>query len=393
MFLFNPLGTGSLPVLFPACNVNKNRCKAHQRDTNQSWVTSMAHNINYNEKTAQHSFFSVNEKAWHGLGQIVSEYPTSAEALTFAGLDFTVVKRKLVTYDNVNSFGNSDTVTPKIEVPNYFATLRTDTEQVLGVVGKDYQVVQNRDAFSFFDAIVGGEGIQYETAGALGKGERIFITARLPHYIRVGKDDLIENYLFLTTSHDGFGSITAAFTPVRIVCANTLNAALRNLSNSVKIRHTANAQERLQQAHKLMGISNQLSSELEVIFNRWAHVPIADSDVKKLIQLALIPNKETLQDLHAGRQKELSTYFFNRCEAAYTYAMSNPTQQEKTTKGTLFGAYNAVTGYFQNVCTYKNKEKKLQSLLLGGTAQLRSQKAFHLCEGFERRGSAALFLN
>jgi phage/plasmid-like protein (TIGR03299 family) len=104
---------------------------------------------------------------------------------------------------------------------------------------------------SFFDAIVGGGGILYETAGALGKGERIFIIAKLPDYINVGNNDLIEQYLFFTTSHDGSGSITAAFTPVRIVCNNTLNAALRKQSNSIKIRHTVNAKERLEEAHKL----------------------------------------------------------------------------------------------------------------------------------------------
>ena len=129
---------------------------------------------------------------------------------------------------------------------------------MLGVVGKDYEVVQNVDAFEFFDAIVGGgDGILYETAGALGKGERIFITAKLPGYIRVGKGDFIEQYLMLTTSHDGFGSITAAFTPVRVVCRNTLNAAMRNHSNAIKIRHTASANDRLKQAHTLMGIQFQ----------------------------------------------------------------------------------------------------------------------------------------
>lgn len=353
----------------------------------------MAHNINYNEQTKRHSFFSVKEKAWHGLGQIISDYPNSAEALKYAGLDFTVVKRKLFTYDNENSFGNSDTVTPKIEVPNFFATVRTDTEQALGVVGKDYEVVQNVDAFSFFDAIVGGEGIQYETAGALGKGERIFITAKLPDYIKVGSDDLIEKYLFLTTSHDGFGSITAAFTPVRIVCANTLNAAMRNHTNSIKIRHTANAKERLEQAHKVMGISNNLFKELETIFNQWAKVCITDAEVKKLIQLALTPNKETLQSVQAGKEDEFSTCFVNMSDAAFEYAMSNPTQQQETTKGTLFGAYNAVTGYYQNVRSYKDGEAKLKSLLLGGTAQLRTQKAFHLCESFARYGSTDLHLN
>src|SRR5687767_4047024 len=133
----------------------------------------MAHNINYNDKTGKHSFFSVQEKPWHGLGQIVKDYPTSAEAIKHAGLDYTVEKRKLFTFDNENQNGNSDTdiIIPEVEVPNFFATIRIDTDQVLGVVGKDYQIIQNVDAFNFFDAIVGGDGIQYETAGALGKGE------------------------------------------------------------------------------------------------------------------------------------------------------------------------------------------------------------------------------
>jgi phage/plasmid-like protein (TIGR03299 family) len=354
----------------------------------------MAHNLNFNEQTGKHSFFSVKEKAWHGLGQIVEGYPTSAAALKFAGLDYRVEKRKLFTFDNDNQTANGDTdiKIPEMEVPNYFATVRTDNENILGVVGKDYEVIQNTDAFNFFDSIVGGEGIQYETAGALGKGERIFITAKLPDYIKVGNDDLIEQYLFLTTSHDGFGSITAAFTPVRIVCNNTLNAALRNHSNAFKIRHTANAKERLEEAHKLMGITNQLGNQLEGIFNQWAKVKITDPEVKKLIQMALVPNKEVLQNIQAGKEDELSTCFKNMTDAAFDYAMTNESQQFETTKGSLFGAYNAVTGYFQNVRTYKNDEAKLKSLLFGGTGQMRTQKAFNLCESFAK-GVMAEFYN
>jgi len=355
----------------------------------------MAHNINYDEQKGKHSFFSVKEKPWHGLGQIIEDYPTSAEALIFAGLDYTVEKRPLFTYDNENHAANEDVEIkiPEIEVPNFYATLRTDTEQVFGVVGKDYEVVQNMDAFSFFDAIVGGDGIQYETAGALGKGERIFITAKLPGYIKVGSEDLIEKYLFLTTSHDGFGSITAAFTPTRIVCRNTLNAAFKNCSNAIKIRHTQNAKERLEEAHKVMGISNKLSYYLENAFNSWATVRITDKQVQKLIQLAMVPNKEVLQNIQAGKDDELSTCFKNMCDNVYEYAMSSPTQQTETTKGTVFGAYNAVTGYFQNVRNYKDDESKIKSILFGGTAQLRAQSAFNLCEAFATGGSGALHLN
>jgi phage/plasmid-like protein (TIGR03299 family) len=354
----------------------------------------MAHNISFNEQTGRHSFFSVKEKAWHGLGQIVQDYPTSAAAIQHAGLDYTVEKRQLFTYDNDNVLQDVEgsLQIPEIAVPNYYATLRTDTQDVLGVVGKDYEIVQNKDAFTFFDAIV-DEGIMYETAGALGKGERIFITAKLPGYIKVGNDDLIEKYLFLTTSHDGFGSITAAFTPIRIVCNNTLNAALRNCSNSIKIRHTVNAKERLEQAYKVMGIANKLSEDLEGIFNRWAKVIITDKSLKRLIQLAMVPNKEVLHNLQQGKQDELSTTFKNMCDSVYEYALSSTTQNTATTKETVFGAYNAVTGYFQNIRSYKNNDAKLKSLLFGGTGQLRTQAAFDLCEAFTKKGDQAFQLN
>lgn len=126
----------------------------------------MAHNINFNEQTQQHSFFSVKEKAWHGLGQIVQDYPTSKEALKFAGLDFEVLKRL-----NTHKLDDGTEVISK----SSFYTYRPDNNAILGDrLGKDYEVVQNIDAFSFFDAIVGGDGIQYETAGALGKGEKNF---------------------------------------------------------------------------------------------------------------------------------------------------------------------------------------------------------------------------
>jgi len=355
----------------------------------------MSHNINYSIANGKHSFFSVKEKAWHGLGTIIDKYPTSAEALQYAGLDYTVEKRNLFTYDTFNQDHAMElpNAVAGISVPGFYATVRNDTEQVLGVVGNDYQVVQNVDAFSFFDAIVGGgEGVLYETAGALGKGERIFITAKLPDYIRVGKDDCIEKYLFLTTSHDGYGSITAAFTPVRVVCNNTLNAALRENTNCIKIRHTASAQQRLQQAHRLMGISNLVANELEEVFNHWSRVRITDSSLKQLIQIAMAPNRETLQHLKSGREDLLSTCYKNMVEEAVDYAFSSTTQQGQTTKGTVFGAYNAITGYYQNVRNYKDGESKFKSVMYGSGLQ-KSQVAFNLCKEFAVLGNEALRLN
>ena len=357
----------------------------------------MAHNINFNSNTGRYSFFSVKEKAWHGLGQIVQDYPTSAEAIKHAGLDYEVAKIPLYTKGSgiIETANGIEIGSSELEVPNYFANIRTDNNAVLGVVGKDYHIVQNREAFNFFDEIVGGdEGILYETAGALGNGERIFITAKLPDYIRVGNgDDVTEKYIFLTTSHDGSGSITAAFTPIRIVCQNTLNASLRNMSNVVRIKHTSGAKQRLDDAHKVMGLANTLSTQLEGIFNQWAKVKVTDQEVRKLIQLALCPNKETFDLLKKGAEDEVSTLFKNTVEDAFAYAMVSDTQQMETTKGTLFGAYNAVTGYYQNVRSYKDNEAKLQSIVMGGTAQLKSQKAFELCTSFATDGAEILNLN
>lgn len=355
----------------------------------------MSHNIHFNENTGQHSFFSVKEKAWHGLGQIVDQFPTSREAIRFAGLDFQVEKTALFTQPNSERMEACEDTAIKKQIPvaGYYANMRTDNQTVLGVVGKDYQIVQNRDAFTFFDSIIGGDGIFYETAGALGKGERIFITAKLPDYIRVGEDDIIEKYLFLTTSHDGSGSITAAFTPVRIVCANTLNAAMQNMTNVIKIRHTSNAQERLKLAHQAMGISNRFSVEMEKVLNKWAKVRISDPQLKKLIEIAMAPNREVLGNLRDGKVNALSAQYVNIVEDVFEYALSNSTQQLPTTLGTVFGAYNAVTGYFQNVRKFKDDEAKVKSILFGGTAQIRTQAAFNLCHDFVLHGSDIFTLN
>lgn len=126
---------------------------------------------------------------------------------------------------------------------------------------------------------------------------------------------------FLTTSHDGSGSITAAFTPIRIVCQNTLNASLRSMTNVVRIKHTSGAKQRLENAHKVMGLANTLSTQLENIFNDWAKVRVTDREVRKLIQLALCPNKETLNLLKKGAEDEVSTVFKNTVDDAFEYAM------------------------------------------------------------------------
>ena len=346
----------------------------------------MAHNINYSNGKA--SFYSVREKAWHNLGTVVENYQTSREVIEAAGLNFHVDKRKLLGIDQE---GN-----PTIKVPGNFATVRTDTDTILGVVGEKFHVVQNLNAFNFFDEIVKGEGIKFETAGALGNGETIFITAKLPSYIKVGKDDVSEKYLFLTNSHDGSKAVTIAFSPVRIVCNNTLNLALRDCTNKHKIMHTENADAALKEAAKFMGITDTLSGLLDQAFNHFAKVSITDAEVKKLIALAMAPSDLKAEDILKGNWDNASSYFINVLDDILEYNAVAPSQQLDTTKGTVYGALNAVTGYFQNVRSYNSKTKvrsasdaQLDSLLFGNVA-LRTQKIFDLCS---EASKSTLFLN
>ncbi|MDR3715828.1 MAG: DUF932 domain-containing protein [Puia sp.] len=344
----------------------------------------MGHNIYFNEQTGKHSFYSVKEKAWHELGHIADQYETSAEVLANSGLDFKVEKAP-----NVHRLPDGREI---VSSTSYF-TYRTDTTEILGdQIGADYHVVQNREAFSFFDAIAGKDGVYYETAGALGKGERIFITAKLPGFIKIGADDLIEKYLFLTTSHDGKSSITAAFTPVRIVCNNTLTAALQDCSNTVTIKHTLNASAQLKSAHRIMGMINTLAPMYEELFNVWAKIPVTVNEMTRMIVLALAPNKETIDNVLSGQEDENSSAFKNIVRDALGYALISETQQLTATRQTLYGVYNAVTGYFQNVRDYKDTDAKMKSIIYAGTAQGRTQTIFRLCEGFAKSGPSSIGL-
>jgi phage/plasmid-like protein (TIGR03299 family) len=327
----------------------------------------------------------IKPKVWQVLGKTITKCQSSAEAIQEAGLNFEVLKRP-----NIHPLPSGNNI---ISDNSYF-TFRTDTEAILGdKIGSDYEVVQNVDAFGFFDSIVQNYGgLHYESAGSLGFGALTYVTAKLPEHIKVGRNDLIDQYLFLTSTHDGTGSITIAFTPVRIYCANTLNAALNNCSNTIKIRHTASATEKLKEAHKMLGLTNQLSTELEAIFNRWARVRITDPELKRLIQLAMVPNKETFELLKAGKDEELSSKFSNVVSNVFEYAQCSPTQQEATTKGTLYGFYNSITGYYQNVRSYKDNEAKFKTIM-GGTGLQRNQTAFDLCNEFAKHGANTLLLN
>ena len=235
-----------------------------------------------------------------------------------ANLDYTVVKKPLKAIIHNQHFA---------DVPNAFATVRTDTNVVLGVVGSSYLPVQNIDAFTFFDPLVDRSEAIYHTAGVLSNGSKIWLLAKLPDYIKVGKkNDPVEKYVLLYNSHDGSSHIRVKLTPVRVVCNNTLTAALQGSEAEVRIKHTASATEKLQEAHKVLELTNQLYRELDYIFNRMALRKITAQQLVEYCK-ALIPDNPEAENKYAHRKHPQSDpvsarrYLKQRCTEEHLFGL------------------------------------------------------------------------
>lgn len=221
------------------------------------------------------TMFSVREKPWHGLGTVVHEAVTSKEALTLAGLDWQV-RQEPIIYKGQDS--------------GYFMNIRSTDDKVLGVVGSRYKPVQNVDAFDFVDSLI-GEGVTYETAGSLNSGKRIWLLAKMPD-VRI-LDEVVEPFMCLTNSHDGFGSLKVCMTPVRVVCQNTLNLALRSAKRSWSGRHTGSLESKMAAAKETLGLAREYMSSLSETAEELYKIKVSPKDFS-ILQEKLFPITEDM---------------------------------------------------------------------------------------------------
>jgi phage/plasmid-like protein (TIGR03299 family) len=293
---------------------------------------------------------------WHKLGFALASPASAREALEASGLDFTVAKLPLENLMKPDHRGDAS---------QRWATMRADTGDLLGIVGENYEPVQNRDAFGFFDRLVGeGEAI-YETAGALGRGERIWILAKLPGYIKVRDKDIVSKYLLLSNSHDGSSLVQMKLTPIRVVCNNTLTAALKG-AGEINIRHTLSAKDDAAQALSLLGVSNFLYEQLEAVFNRMALTKITEAQLLNYFRV-LVPDSEEMEDktnVEETRNTLLGLY--------------ENGQGANLSRGTLWGAFNCVAEYTDHALE-SVPSNRLESIWSGRGDQL-NRKAFYLAE-------------
>lgn len=227
------------------------------------------------------TMFYTREKPWHGLGTGVETALNSKEALEHAGLDWNVEQKNIYTQDYV-------------PVSGYKANVRDTDGKVLGVVSDKYKVVQNTEAFSFTDALL-GEGVYYETAGSLQGGKRIWLLAKLPQeYIIAG--DRISPYLVFSNTHDGSGAVRVAITPIRVVCNNTLNIALATAKRSFSMVHTGDINKKIDEAKSTLFLAGKYMEGLGKEIENLRMKKLSDRQVEEYISM-LIPEgeKDTVQ--------------------------------------------------------------------------------------------------
>ena len=217
------------------------------------------------------SGFFVGEPAWHGLGTVISDAPTSEDAIRIAELDWDVIPKPI--YDE---FGR--------EIPGFKVNMRSTDNANLGIVTDRYKVVQNNEAFAFTDELL-GHGVKYETAGSLASGKRVWMLARLENTTIA--EENIDPFLVFTNSHDGTGAIRVAITPVRVVCQNTLNLALSQASRHWSCVHKGDIQSKLEEARFTLSSAERYMKALEEEFGELKLKSVTDKQVETMTEKLL----------------------------------------------------------------------------------------------------------
>ncbi len=318
----------------------------------------------------------IKQNAWDELGKTVDKsITTSAEAFKEANLDFIVEKRPLTV-----KLPNDESVI----IPEQYATIRLDTNEILGLVGERYTILQNVDAFSFVDPIVEKGIASYESVGFFGGGERIFINAEINKPILIGKKrtnykEEIALNLFMTNSHDATGAITGFINPVRKLTNTSLNGALPNKPLRVTFRHTSGLHETVgdRYENEIMEIVTDYLNLLPKVFNEMINTSADEKDYERVIVTALADNPGMVKEYYSSKP---SKRFVGNVERVLQFAFTHPTQQTPNTENTVFGIYTALSGYYQLVHEWRSADEKTHHVIDNGSRlTLRTQKCFDEC--------------
>lgn len=315
----------------------------------------------------------------------VEDCRTSEDVMRKAKLNWEVAKCELVSRTPVSndSFGREDGFVKGphfyIDCPNAFGVYRKDNNIPLGVVKGKYTIVQNLEAFKFFDSAIGKDKAIWQTAGCFGNGERVFVSAKLPNNILVNGNDPVDNYLIFTTTHDGTGGVKALLSPIRPICGNTLQAAISTTTNYVSFRHTTSVLDNMNLASEMLGICKKKIEVVGEYYNEMYKRAYPDKKAQKVFASVILSDNEfdsieatghTLEQIFAKNWQAIqdtgiSMKKINTLKDINEYYFTGPGQKEIL--GTGWGAYNAITGYYSNIDNAIGL-KRMDSLLYGDKA-------------------------
>lgn len=268
---------------------------------------------------------------WHGLGVPVSDDLTPDQILIAAGLDWEVEKLPLAAI-------RSEGVLP---VPSMHALVRKSDDLVLGVCGPEYTPFQNREVFTFFDKFVKGGKMKMETAGSLLEGKQVWALANINKgaFTLPGKD-AIEGYLLLSHPHIWGKAAIFKFTPIRVVCNNTLTYALSHQGHAFHVPHIqAFDEEIMVNVEEALGISTEIMSEFKEKAEFLAKTKATDQDVDRYI--ATLYQPELIRE--AANDDVIFENFKRNAYLVRDAVQTSPGNDLKSAKGTWWGAFNGVT--------------------------------------------------
>jgi phage/plasmid-like protein (TIGR03299 family) len=319
-------------------------------------------------------------KPWHHKGTQVPGLMTVTQALIAGRLDWEVQKIPLMTAD-----------TDMVIIPNTYATGRRGPEKneddslrfvpFEGSVKGRYTIVQNVEAFDFFNKAIDDGVACIETVGALGKGETVWAMAKLPNDFEVAPGDPIERYILLSNSHDGSGSICALFSPIRVVCWNTLSAAIAGATNMVKIRHTKSAHKRMEQLHKLLNASDTFWDRLKAAYRNLMLRDMTQLEVIEFIEKMFPGKREKVKQVGGGTKvvETVPTRTLNNRNKVKDLFEGSALGSDKAGK-THWGMYNAYTEYLDSHRSIRKTSDSWEATTFGSGTRER-QKAFDLLIG------------
>lgn len=336
------------------------------------------------------SMMYAGETPWHGLGTRVSGAISCAEAIKAARLDWEVSSEPLYLDRGNGTCGEK--VESRANVRAQWNGYRNDY-QVLGVVGPKTEILQNAQAFAWFDPFVRSGEATLETAGSLREGKIVWILARIagaPLAIVPRANDVVERFILLSNAHDGTRAVSVGFSPIRVVCANTLAMAdSAAASKLLKVRHTRGMHDTLGTVREIM---NTASASFEATAEQYRYLASRDIDtegldryVRRVFDESAAAEPDTglarygMRGLRLPKETRSEAYNRERREAVTRLFERGKGNSAPGVRGTRWAAYNAVTEYLGNDRPRGGTHAaRVEALAMGGEASKVSARALAL---------------